>query len=139
MTDEPTRYARSQETARQKARHETIVRKLSRSVVDAYAEAIEETRPACVTAGLPSRWTDWASDPEDREDYEGEPPTKAEAEELCKDCPLLEWKQDGNVCLKYAKATGQFHGVWGGERRENGKWMDGKSRATGTIGGSNNE
>lgn len=131
MNDE-TRYARQKRTEEQKARHAAIVDQLSRPIEERFDEWVDQNRPPCVKAGLPSAWTDWATNPEYREDYESDAPTKQGAEKLCKDCPIRAVDLGGNgLCLDYAKATGQSHGVWGGKVREidpetvrsNGAWL----------------
>lgn len=92
---------------------------------------MEELQPPCVKAGLPSRWTDWDSDPERREDYETDIPTLEEAKAMCAECPIRAVQYGGNgLCLDYANATGQSHGNWGGVRREDGKWLNEKAEHT---------
>lgn len=131
MADDETRYAKHVRTEKQKARHEANVQKLASGPVEAWELALEEYKPPCVTAGLPSPWVDWDSDPEKREEYEGEAPSQRDAEKLCAECPIRAVQFGGNgVCLKYALATGQSHGVWGGLAREDGKWLHGKQAHT---------
>lgn len=130
MTDE-TRYAKTKRTEQSKARHAANVQKLSTPVVERWEQAMDEARRPCVKAGIPSKWTDWATDPELREDYEGEPPTQREAEEMCAECPLRDVLFGGDgLCSEYAMATGESHGVWGGKAREDGKWLHGKTAHT---------
>ncbi len=117
-----TRYERSKRIEAERERHAKNLFKFTGPIADRFEQALEEYQPACVKGGLPSKWTDWATDPEDREDYETEPPTKEEAADLCKGCKVAE------LCVEWAKATGQYHGVYDGQRRENGRWIDGRTR-----------
>lgn len=126
-----TRYARHVRTERQKARHNANVQKLAHGPVEAFEFAMDEIRPPCVEDGIPSKWTDWDSTVDDREDYEGEAPTRHVAEALCAECPLRAVQFGGSgICVDYALATGQSHGVWGGLAREGGKWLHGKGAHT---------
>lgn len=117
-TPEPTRYARQQEKLRSQERHAAIVQRLGQSVVDEWdAEwAGLEKPPPCVAAGTPSEWTDWDIEPENREALERRMPTKTRGEALCEGCPLM--RED--LCYRYALATNQQHGVWGGRRFHQG-------------------
>lgn len=135
MTND-TRYQRQKQQDLAKARHANIVGKLASGPVERFELELEKHNTNCMTEdppsifSLPSRWVDWASDPEERELYEDEPPTAREATEMCDGCPLAPlFDARGRIvekgaCLTYAEATGQYHGVWGGKRRENGKWLD---------------
>jgi hypothetical protein len=125
-----TRYERSKRIEAERARHANIVHRMASGPVERFNEALEKYVPPCrKDKRRPSPWLDWASDPEDREDYETDPPTKEEAEKLCDGCNVRE------LCLDWAKATGQFHGVYDGQRRENGRWIDGRTRpATKSMG-----
>ncbi len=118
MTDE-TRYERIKRVEQGKARHQTIVRKLSKEAIADFEEALDKGLTPCRKAGLPTRWADWHSDPEKREDYEGDRPTIEEAWDMCAPCPM----RDSGVCYNYALATSQGHGVWGGRIREDDKWV----------------
>lgn len=129
MTEE-SRYQKQKQLDLAKARHANIVDKLATGPVEKFEQALETETLKCRKAGLPSPWMDWATDPEDREGYEGEAPTSRDADAMCEGCPLAPLKDergritDKGTCLRYAEATGQSHGVWGGRRRENGKWLD---------------
>jgi hypothetical protein len=129
MTND-TRYQRQKQQDLAKARHANIVGKLASGPVEKFELELEKSNTKCRDSGLPSRWVDWASDPYEREDYEGESPTEREATEMCAGCPLAPLLDargrivEKGACLTYAEATGQYHGVWGGKRRENGKWLD---------------
>lgn len=125
MTDnDETRYRKTKIKEESKARHAGNVLKLSSPFVDAWEEALDDYQPPCRKAGLPSPWVDWHSDPEIREDYEGERPTLEQAAKLCEDCPIRAVHLGGNgICFDYANATGQSHGVWGGISREDGTWL----------------
>lgn len=124
------RYQRQKQQDLARARHANIVDKLAAGPVEKFELALENFTPECKTEGLPSRWVDWDSTPEYREDYEGEAPTERQALAMCDGCPLAPTRDsrgritDKGTCLAYAEATGQSHGVWGGKRRENGKWLD---------------
>jgi hypothetical protein len=118
MTTE-SRYQRSKQLQEAKARHARIVATLSRGIVEEYAEALETEQTNCGRRGTPSEWIDWDSVPEYREPYEGDMPTAERAREMCNDCPLM----GDRLCERYAEATSQGHGIWGGRRRENGKWV----------------
>lgn len=136
MTEDETRYAKGERVKRSKARHQANVQKLSGPTEEAWEQAMEKFQPPCAVAGVPSKWIDYDSDPMHREPYETDAPTKQEAQELCAECPIRAVEFGGNgLCLAYRRATGQSHGVWGGLRHEDGKWMDGRTRAAGTIGG----
>lgn len=116
-----TRYQKSTRVKREMARHTAIVSQFVKPIEEEFEIALQETHPPCHKAGLPSRWVDWSSDPELRESYEGDRlPSAAEAEVMCADCPIT--GEDG-LCSRYAKATGQSHGVWGGLRVEKGRWL----------------
>ncbi len=118
MTDE-TRYERTKRVEREKARHQRNVRKLSKDVLADWEQAMEGPTTPCRKAGWPTRWADWDSVAEHREDYEGERPSVEEAWDMCAPCPL----RNNGVCYNYALATNQSHGVWGGRVREDGKWV----------------
>lgn len=67
-----------------------------------------------------SPWIDWATDPDEREDYETEAPTHIDAKILCEGCPLE------SLCTEAALAKNPFHGVRGsGLIFENGKRVRG--------------
>lgn len=123
MTDE-TRYQKHKRTEAGKARHAGIVNKLTQPVEQEWEVALQDIaekgdRTPCAKVPLPSPWTDWdAADPEPYES--GRLPTKEEAEAMCAACPLT--GKDG-VCRRYAEATGQAHGIWGGGVVVNGKWV----------------
>lgn len=114
-----TRYQRSVRIAAEKERHSKIIKDLQLPTVEAWEIVMEEFQPQCAKAGIPSRWTDWDEDPENAEDYEGEMPSRRDARLLCEGCPLVESK----LCERYAVATGQTHGVWGGRLRSKGRWV----------------
>lgn len=113
-----TRYALQQEKIRSQERHAAIVQRLGRETVEDFESAILSQRkpPPCVSAGLPSEWTDWDYYPELREAQDGKTPTAHRAREMCEGCPLM--KDD--LCYRYALATNKQHGVWGGRRFYNG-------------------
>lgn len=117
-----TRYQKQKRIEAEKERHARIIAKLTGPINQRFAEAVEKIDPKCRRSEFPSPWTDWDSDPETREDYETARPNRNAAKALCAECPLSGEK---NVCYRYATATGQFHGVWGGFRRENGRWVQG--------------
>jgi hypothetical protein len=114
-----TRYQRQKRADAARQRHARIVGKLSRPIEEEWDEAMEESRPNCRKSPIPSRWTDWDSNPDHREPYESDMPTAEEARKMCEGCPIL----SDRLCGRYAEATGQSHGVWNGRRRENGKWV----------------
>lgn len=121
MTEHETRYAKQKKLEQSKDRHAQIVERLSLPTVQQWELAMDEFVPQCRVAGLPSRWTDWSSDPDLREPEESDRiPTAEEAEAMCSGCPIT--GPDG-LCRRYAKATGQSHGVWGGGRIEKGRWL----------------
>lgn len=121
MENNETRYQKQKRIEASKGRHAQIVERLSLPIVNQWELKMEEFVPPCAKAGIPSRWTDWSSDEELREDYESDRlPTADEAKAMCADCPIA---GEGGLCIKYAKATGQSHGVWGGRRIEKGKWL----------------
>lgn len=139
MTGE-TRYQKQKQQDLARARHAHIVGKLANGPVERFDQALETEDVNCRKAGAPSRWTDWDTNPEYREDYESEAPTSREAEAMCDGCPLAPLRDgrgritEKGLCLTYAEATGQAHGVWGGKRRENGRWLD---RIEHTVRGTN--
>jgi hypothetical protein len=118
MTDE-TRYQRSVRIQHERARHARIVGKLIKPVEEEWEQSVETESPNCARGELPSRWVDWDPEPSHREFYEGDMPSKDEAAALCNGCPI----KDGRLCERYADATNQDHGVWGGRRRYDGKWV----------------
>lgn len=116
------RYQRTKAIREDKSRHDRIVGTLSSSIVRDFEGALEEFKPECVLEQFAdgswpkSQWTDWSSDPEQGEPYER--PTRRQARLLCEPedgpkCPLIK------MCLDYALATGQPHGVWGSRVIEN--------------------
>jgi hypothetical protein len=120
MTEaEETRYQRSVRIQHERDRHARIVGKLIKPIETEWELAVEAEDPLCARGELPSRWIDWDSEPGHREFYEGNIPTAEEAKSLCEGCPIMR----ARLCERYADATNQAHGVWGGKRRENGKWV----------------
>jgi len=81
----------------------------------------EAPQPKCRTwvdehPGEPNPWTDWATDPEEREPHEAEELTFWGAKMLCTGCKLE------SICTEAALAKPPFHGGRGnGLRFENGK------------------
>lgn len=118
MSDE-SRYQRTKRIEHEKARHARIVSTLTQPIEEEWDQAREKFRPKCKGDEIPTRWTDWDSDPDRREFYEGDRPSAEEANALCAGCPILA----DRLCERYAEQTGQAHGVWGGRRREDGKWV----------------
>lgn len=127
-----TRYQREKERKNAQARHDRIVGRLADGFVDQFRAALRaDTERPCHQHedDSPNRWYDWHSDPEVREDYETDMPTKAEAESMCAGCSFYEIikidsygkKRAETPCYDYARATRQTHGVWGGVRFEDGK------------------
>lgn len=124
MSDEETRYARTKRTNEAKAKHEDRIQKLARPIEEVFLQFVEQERPPCVKSTRPHPWSDYDSNPDHREDYETDAPTAEEAEALCADCPIRAIQFGGNgVCLAYARATKESHGVWGGLAREDDKWL----------------
>lgn len=123
---EETRYAKQTRTNLAKARHAAIASRLAAGPIEAFeqaADAMEKPLP-CVAGGIPSKWADWDSDPEKREEYETDMPTRMQAKALCATCPLGSIAPGGKgLCKPWAMATGQSHGVYDGQRRENNKWI----------------
>ncbi len=123
MTEgEETRYARQVRINLQRDRHTGIIGKLTAPIVDEFDAVMEDFNPECRRQGIPSKWTDWDSVKDHREPTEGERPDAQAAWDLCEGCPIAGQR---GVCYRYAEITGQAHGVWGGYRRENGKWVVG--------------
>lgn len=121
MENNETRYQRQKKLEASKDRHAQIVERLALPTVQQWELAMEEFRPQCAVEGIPSRWVDWSSDPELREPEESDRlPTADEAKALCEGCPIT---GPEGLCRRYAKATGQAHGIWGGGRIEKGKWL----------------
>ena len=122
---EPTRYAKTQEKKHKQERHADRIDSLTRgtNVLEEYDLALEHLKEptACIKGGLPSKWSDWDDAPEHREPQDGVMPTADEAEALCEGCPLMR----DDVCYRYALATNQTHGVWGGRRILNGTVVSG--------------
>lgn len=118
---EESRHYRQKRVQRERERHDRIVGILTdrQKVVRDFKLEVESERPDCVTAGIPSEWVDWDSTEEHREFYEGLRPSAERAKALCHGCELL----DGKLCERYAEVTNQDHGIWGGRRREKGKWV----------------
>lgn len=124
-----TRYQREKERKNSIRRFNTISGRLAEGFVEAFRAELDkdESRPCRKADGTkPNPWYDWHSDPEVREDYETEPPTRADAYNMCRECPFF--RADGprsskidGPCYDYARATRQTHGVWGGVRLEDGK------------------
>ena len=118
-----SRYQRSKRRKEAVARHASIVRELGKSQVQKFELALDdakpEERPNCVpdepyTELHPSPWTDWYVG-DDPEWYETPMPTDEESEALCKGCPLVD------LCLPWALATNQSHGIFSGVRIMNGR------------------
>lgn len=73
-------------------------------------------QPLCIVAnGEYSKWIDWASDEEMREEGEGSAPTYIEARDMCEGCPLFD------LHMKAVIAKRPYHGVNAGLRFELGK------------------
>lgn len=118
MTEE-SRHHRQKRIEAQKNRHARITGRLTAPAEESFEQELAEFHAPCHKAGLPSAWVDWDLD-EDRESYESDRlPTAEEARELCAGCPLV----NTGTCERYAKATNQSHGVWGGKRIYQGKWL----------------
>jgi len=113
---EETRYSRDKRKRESKERHGKITAALRAEIVAEYEEARVENRPNCRTDQFPNPWTDWDKIPEWSEEYETQAPTKEQAQAACAGCPLM---QD-DLCYRYALATNQAHGIWGGRRFWNG-------------------
>lgn len=115
-----SRHHRQKRIEAQKNRHASIVGKLSAPAEEAFEQELAEFHAPCHKRGLPSPWIDWDPDDESRESYESDRlPTAQEAQDLCSGCPLV----DTGTCERYAKATGQSHGVWGSKRVYKGRWL----------------
>lgn len=119
MTEE-SRHHRQKRIEQSKSRHARITSKLTAPAEEAYEVELAEYHAPCHKEGLPSKWVDWDPDPELRESYESDRlPTAAEARDLCNGCPLV----DTQTCERYARTTNQSHGIWGGKRIYQGKWL----------------
>lgn len=114
---EPNRYQRAQTKKLAIEKHVGIVNRLGRDVRQQFDQALEDlTEPTpCIAEGIPSAWTDWDSNPEYREPYETDRPSRQSARLMCEKCPLLE------LCLPAALARGEQHGIWSGTLVELGK------------------
>lgn len=117
-----TRYARDQIRKASQARHESIIATLAEDTIEEFNEAVSEHKPKCVTGEFPSPWVDWDKYPTQAEDYEKPMPTQEQAEALCKGCPIAR----DNLCIRYALASDQSHGVWNGQRIYNGRIVNGE-------------
>lgn len=119
MTDEKpqTRYAKDKAKRESQARHGDIVATLGKDVVAEFNDKVIEHKPKCVTKEFPSPWTDWDRYREQSEEGEVPMPSQETAEEMCAGCPIAEQM----LCLRYALATNQTHGVWNGKRIYNGR------------------
>lgn len=119
MTEPTSRYRKSKERRESIERHYEITGRLGSNVrqeFDRYLEEATEPTP-CIAGGIPSKWTDWDSNPEFREPYETDRPAGNRARSLCDPCPLM----GTGICLGAALSRGETHGVWEGTIIENGK------------------
>ena len=122
MTEPTSRYRKAKERRESVGRHYEITGQLGSNVrqeFDRYMEEATEPTP-CIVGGVPSRWTDWDSNPDNREPYETDMPAGNRAREMCKPCPLM----GTGICIGAALARGETHGVWEGVRISEGKVLD---------------
>jgi hypothetical protein len=119
MTEE-TRHHRQKRIEQSKDRHAKIAGKLSAPAEERFETELATYHAPCHKQGLPSTWTDWEPDEELREDYESDRlPTAEEARDMCAGCELV----GTETCELYAWVTKQSHGVWGGKRIYQGRWL----------------
>lgn len=111
--DSAARYQKQKTREADKARHQSIVGKLSKDVTKEFDQLLDTIQPDCRDNPLP--YMDW----DDDDELQPNAPNKMYALILCEECPLF--KMD-NICKRYAEATSQPHGVWGGEVIVNGEW-----------------
>lgn len=113
------RYQKSKFKRIAMERHQGIVGALGYDVKLAFEQALEEMEEPtpCIAGGIPSKWTDWDSNPEYREPYETDRPSNQAARIMCEGCPLM----GTGVCFGAALARGETHGVWESQIIENGK------------------
>ena len=107
------RYQKQKAREADKVRHQGIVNKLSRDVVKEFDQVMDEVPGDCKDNPLP--YMDW----DESDELQPNAPSRQEARILCESCPIF--KMD-NLCKRYAEATSQPHGVWGGEVIIDGVW-----------------
>ncbi len=78
--------------------------------LEAASQDPDKPQPKCAVwvhenPGKPNPWIDWATHPDNREDYERPAPSKKDALDLCDGCPLY------NLCAEAAIARPPSHGV----------------------------
>ena len=74
--------------------------------------ALDEVKPKC---DGDSRFTDWETPSENSDPEYPAPPSAKEARSMCDGCPLID------LCMQASLVKRPFHGIYAGQRFENGR------------------